>query len=356
MCDKCNFSGTNPTNTSTFIPKQSSSAKILGCKNPKCEWVAGPAVRAQCSTKICPPYGVVYGSGSTSGILLSETLDLPEGKSVEDFVLGCSIVSTSQPSGIAGFGRGPESLPAQMGLEKFSYCLVSHRFDDEPVSSELILVGGSLTGENKTKEGLSLNNSSVRTNLRNETKGVLNYTPLFKNKLGTNSAYEEYYYVHLRKITVGGKKVAIPYNLLVPGSDGNGGTIVDSGTTFTFMERKAYEAVAREFEMQMGQYSRDADVENQSGFGPCYNISGGKQVIFPEFIFHFKGGAKMTLPLADYFSLVGGPTVVCMTIVTGIDGVTGGPSIILGNYQQQDFYLEYDLEKERLGFRKQICK
>lgn len=286
-------------------------------------------------------YGIQYGSGSTSGILLSEALELPE-KSVEDFLVGCSIFSTRQPSGIVGFGRGLESLPAQMGLKKFSYCLVSHRFDEEPESSDLILTTGFHSGVTKTEDlGLS-------------------YTPFVKNKLGNDSAFEEYYYVNLRKITVGGKHVRVPYDLLVQGSDGHGGTIVDSGTTFTFMEGKVYEAVAREFERQMAHYSRDTGVENQSGFRPCYNVSGGEEVVslFPELVFHFKGGAKMELPLADYFSLlVGESMAVCMTIVTDTGGdITGGPSIVLGNYQQQDFYLEYDLENERLGFRKQTCK
>ncbi|KAL6957340.1 Aspartic endopeptidase [Sarracenia purpurea var. burkii] len=348
ICTKCNFPNVNPANISTYIPKLSSSAKVLGCKNPKCQWVFGGDVQSQCwdcdqksgnCTQICPPYGIQYGFGSTSGILLSETLNLPE-KTVKDFVVGCSLMSTSQPSSIAGFGRGPESLPAQMGLKSFSYCLVSQQFDDDPVSSDLVLVSGSDSGDGHT-EGLS-------------------YTPFLNNKLAPNSAYKDYYYINLRKITVGGKQVKVPYGFLFPGSDGNGGTIVDSGTTFTFMEKKLFEAVAQEFEKQLAHYSRDADVENQSGLRPCFNVTAQKNsLLFPELILHFKGGSEMSLPLANYFSLVGDSNVVCMTIVTDAvvaPGTAGGPSIILGNFQQQDFYLEYDLKNERLGFRKQVCK
>ncbi|KAL7225955.1 hypothetical protein ACSBR1_021163 [Camellia fascicularis] len=343
ICSNCNFPNQNPSNLSTFLPKSSSSAKILGCGNPKCGWVFGPDIQTQCKgceagssncTQFCPSYGIQYGSGSTFGLLLSETLIFPD-KTVEDFVLGCSILSTRQPSGIAGFGRGPESLPAQMGLKKFSYCLVSHRFDDTPVSSDLVLVSGSDSGA-----------------------GDVDYTPFVNNSFAGNSAFRDYYYVHLRKITVGGKHVKVPYSFLVPGSDGNGGTIVDSGTTFTFMERKVFEVVAHEFEKQMAQYSKAADVENRTGLRPCYDISGKKPVFFPDLIFHFKGGAKMALPLADYFSFVGRVSVACMTIVTDTSvgpQVGGGPSIILGNYQQQNFYLEYDLQNDKLGFRKQIC-
>ncbi|XP_057466560.1 probable aspartyl protease At4g16563 [Actinidia eriantha] len=347
FCSRCDFPNLSPANTSFFIPKLSSSAKILGCKNPKCMWVLGSDIQSHCTdcdpksencTQICPAYGIQYGSGSTSGILLSETLDYPD-KTVEDFVIGCSIFSIRQPSGIAGFGRGSESLPGQMGLKKFSYCLGSHKFDDTAASSDLVLAGGSDSGERKTQN--------------------LSYTPFFTNKLTSNSAFQEYYYLHLRKITVGGRRVKVPYRFLVPGSDGHGGTILDSGTTFTFLAREAFEVVAQEFENQMAHYVRASDVENQSGLRPCFNISGEKSFLFPEFVFHFKGGAKMSLPVADSFSFVGDSSTVCMTLVT--DGVVGpeiaaGPSIILGNFQQQNFYLEYDLENERLGFRKQICK
>ncbi|KAL8517655.1 hypothetical protein ACS0TY_015768 [Phlomoides rotata] len=66
----------------------------------------------------------------------------------------------------------------------------------------------------------------------------------------------------------------------------------------------------------------------------------------------------MVLPLGDYFSFMD-ESVICMTVITrnSTAGEVGpGPAIILGNYQQHNFYVEYDLEKERLGFRKQLCR
>lgn len=134
---------------------------------------------------------------------------------------------------------------------------------------------------------------------------------------------------------------------------------MDSGSTFTFMERPAYDLVVKEFVKQLGNYSRAEDVEAQSGLGPCFNISGAKTVNFPKFTLQFKGGAKMTLPVENYFSLIDDSEVVCLTIVS--DGgagpaTTSGPAIILGNYQQQNFHIEYDLENERFGFGPQSCK
>ncbi|KAL5545753.1 hypothetical protein UlMin_005440 [Ulmus minor] len=338
LCSRCSFPNIDPEKIPTFMPKLSNSTAIIGCKNPKCGWIFGPNVN--CSDEKCPAYIIQYGTGSTAGILLSENLDFP-GKIVSNFLVGCSFLSIRQPSGIAGFGRGPQSLPSQMGLSKFSYCLVSHRYDDSPVSSDLVLyTGGSNSGEAKKEEGL-------------------NYTPFQKNPT-TNAAFREYYYLLLRKIIVGSKRVKLSYKYLVPGSDGNGGTIVDSGSTFTFMEKPIFEAVSQEFANQMANYTRERDIENQTGLQPCFDISREKEVNFPEFAFQFKGGAKMVLPLTNYFSLVTDSGIVCLTVVSN-NGAIGpdvavGPAIILGNYQQQNFQIEYDLKNDRFGFRRQICK
>lgn len=148
----------------------------------------------------------------------------------------------------------------------------------------------------------------------------------------------------------------IPRKFLEPAPDGNGGTIVDSGITFTYLDNEVFELLTQEFEKQMENFCRVKDVEIESGLRPCYNISGEKAVVVPELFFQFKGGAKMAFPLADYFSIVDETRVVCMTMVSNDVGATNGPSIIIGNYQQQNFYMEYDLERKRLGFRKQICK
>ncbi|WVZ08615.1 hypothetical protein V8G54_021961 [Vigna mungo] len=346
ICSHCLFPNIDPTKIHTFIPKNSSTAKLLGCRNPKCGYLFGSDLQSRCPqcqpnsqncSVTCPPYIIEYGLGSTAGFLLLDNLNFPS-KIVPQFLVGCSILSIRQPSGIAGFGRGQESLPSQMALKRFSYCLLSHIFDDSTESSDLVLHISS-TGDTKTN-GLS-------------------YTPFHPNPSASNPAFLEYYYLSLRKVIVGGKKVKIPFGFLDPGSDGHGGTIVDSGSTFTFMERPVYDLVAQEFVKQLGNFSRAEDVEAQSGLGPCFNTSGAKTVNFPEFTFQFKGGAKMTLPVENYFSLIDDSEVVCLTVVS--DGGAGpakmsGPAIILGNYQQQNFHIEYDLENERFGFGPQSCK
>ncbi|KAI3751175.1 hypothetical protein L2E82_22221 [Cichorium intybus] len=172
-----------------------------------------------------------YGSGSTFELLQSETLDFDEGDAT-DFVVGCSIISSRQPSGIAGCS-----------------IISSHRFDDASVSSELVLYRNS---SNSGAGGTGIS-----------------YTNFHKNPVTSRSNFKEYYYVNLWKITVGGKTVKILYRFLVPGSDGNGGTIIDSSIIFTFMDGHVYDLVEKEFENQMSKYKRAVDVESESRLRPC---------------------------------------------------------------------------------------
>lgn len=346
LCSQCAFPNVDPAKIPTFAPKLSSSSKLVGCRNPKCSWLFGPDVESRCQdceptsencTQTCPPYIIQYGLGSTAGLLLVENLAFPQ-KTFQDFLVGCSILSNRQPAGIAGFGRSAESIPSQLGLKKFSYCLVSRRFDDTGVSSNMLLETGSGSGDAKTP-GLS-------------------YTPFYRNQVASNPVFKEFYYVTLRKILVGDKHVKVPYSYLVPGSDGNGGTIVDSGSTFTFMERPVFEVVSKEFEKQMGNYRRVREIENRSGLAPCFNTSGYTSIEIPELSFQFKGGAKMALPLVNYFSFVGDDKVACLMIVS--DNVVGqgshsGPAIILGSFQQQNYYIEFDIANNRFGWAERSC-
>lgn len=345
-CLNCTFSHVDPNKIAAFKLRRSSTYRIVGCRSPKCGWLYGPDVRARClgtgSGEACPSYLMQYGLGSTSGRPITENLDLPGNIVVPGFFLGCSIFSVQQPQGIAGFGRAPTSLPNQLSLGKFSYCLLSHDLDDKPKSSDLVLVG---RGKSKLSSATTVH-------------GVA-YTPLLKNP--PKSPYDEYYYIYLRKITVGKchTRVKLPSKFLKPDRNGNGGTIVDSGSTFTFMDPALYGPLVEAMAAQTGHYKRARDVEAQSGFGLCYDVPSARNVTFPELVFHFKGGAKMELAIANYFSFMTDLGVWCLTIISDSspDGPSGpvGPAIILGNYQQQDFYIEYDLKHQRLGFKKHKC-
>ncbi|XP_021805251.1 probable aspartyl protease At4g16563 [Prunus avium] len=341
QCINCSTYLNNTAEVKSFIPNLSSSSEPLACLNPKCAMVYPKIHCPDCKlgskncTRRCPWYTYPYGSGDTSGSLLSETLHLPN-RRVPDFLVGCSIRASDQPAaGIAGLGRGPASLPTQLAVKKFSYCLLSRLFDDTNKSSSLVLVGGK---------------DSVK-----KTKGI-SYTPFVKNpEVPGKGAFLTYYYVGLSRITVGGRRVKIPYRYLRPDKNGSGGTIVDSGTTFTHMAPEVFELVAGEFEKLMKGYKRAEEVEALTRLRPCYNVSGIETPMFPSVTFHFKGGAEMALPEENYMAPAGWK-VLCLTIRgDNLPVISSGPSIILGSFQMQNYHVEYDLQNERFGFKQQQC-
>ena len=89
----------------------------------------------------------------------------------------------------------------------------------------------------------------------------------------------------------------------------------------------------------------------------CYNVFGVENIVVPEIAFHFKGGSDMVLPIGNYFSFFGGLDSICLTMISskGLSEVDNGPAVILGNDLQQNFYILYDREKNRLGITQHNC-
>eukprot|EP00253_Pinus_taeda_P030596 PITA_30596 len=321
----------NSAANGVFLPRISSSLHLVTCADPVCQIFHGNKTELLCKncagtlkncSETCPPYGIQYGRGSTAGLLLTETLSLPleNGRgelAITNFAVGCSIVSAQQPS------------------DRFAYCLQSHQFDEENQKSLMVLGDKALPSDI-----------------------TLNYTPfLINSRAPPSSSYGVYYYIGLRGVSIGGKRLKLPSKLLGFDSEGNGGAIIDSGTTFTVLTEEIFDQIAGQFASQIG-YARIGDVEARTGMGLCYNVSGIENIVLPEFAFHFKGGSDMVLPVANYFSYFESFDTICLTMISsrGILEVEVGPAVILGNYQQQDFYLLYDRENNRLGFTQQPCK
>lgn len=304
---------------------------------------------SDCSNFSCPPFYYAYGDGSFVANLYRHTLSLSS-LHLQNFTFGCAHTALAEPTGVAGFGRGILSFPAQLSTlsphlgNRFSYCLVSHSFDGDRVRRPSPLILGR-HDDDTTTAGEAVE---------------FVYTSML-----ANPKHPYYYCVGLAGITVGKKTLPAPEILKRVDGKGNGGMVVDSGTTFTMLPESFYNAVVTEFDKRVRRVNKRAsDVETKTGLGPCYYLSGLSQI--PMMTLHFVGNnSGVVLPRKNYFYefLDGGDgsrkksKVGCMMLMNGGDEteLDGGPGATLGNYQQQGFEVVYDLEKERVGFAKKEC-
>jgi hypothetical protein len=323
-----------------YDPKDSSSFNNISCHDPRCQFVTSPdPPQPSCKpekaeeNQTCP-YFYWYGdSSNTTGDFALETftvnLTKPNGKTelkiVENVMFGCGHWNRGLfhgAAGLLGLGRGPLSFASQLQNlygHSFSYCFVD-RNSNSSVSSKLIF------GENKEL-------------LRNHN---LNFTSFVGGKENT------FYYVEIKSIMVGGEVLKIPQETWNLSSEGVGGTIIDSGTTLTYFAEPAYEIIKEAFMKKIKGY---AIVESFLPLKPCYNVSGIEEMELPEFGILFSDGAVWDFPVENYFIQIESDDVVCLAIL----GTPKSALSIIGNYQQQNFHILYDVKKSRLGYAPMKC-
>ncbi|KAL8266465.1 hypothetical protein R6Q59_003809 [Mikania micrantha] len=317
---------------------------------------------SECSRYACPSFYYAYGDGSFVARLYKDILEIPMSTPpallIKNFTFGCAHEALGEPIGVAGFGRGALSLPAQLAEfsphlgSQFSYCLVSHSFDADRVQQLSPLILGrvdSRIGENKQKR------------VGNPQHDDFAYTPMLEN-----SKHPYYYYVGLEAITVGNRRLPAPENMKTIDGKGNGGMVVDSGTTYTMLPEIFYNSIVSEFGKRLNSgYKRARSVEDRSGLSPCYYVArSGVKGVVPQLVLHFGGNSSVLMPRRNYFYefMDGGDdgkvkrNVGCMMLMNGgYFPDSGGPAGLLGNYQQQGLEVVYDLLKKRVGFAKRKC-
>jgi hypothetical protein len=323
-----------------YDPSMSSSYSAIPCSCPQCGLVAPPVTETggdRCagngrnSSSSCR-YFYWYGDKSnTTGDLSWETFSVNvTGRRgplrVPRVIFGCGHANRGLfhgAAGLLGLGRGQLSFASQLRElygHKFSYCLVD-RDSNASVSSTLVF------GEDE----------------RLAAHRDLQYTALVQ----TANSVDTFYYVRIAAATVGGERIDVPSAAFEITAKGDGGTIVDSGTTLTYLAQPAYEKIRAAFEAKISYPRVDLPP-----LGPCYNVSGVGDVKLPEFSITFTDGAVWRFPVENYFiQLDPEDAVVCLAIM----GTPLGSLSILGNYQQQNFHILYDVDNSRLGFAPMTC-
>lgn len=311
-CRKC-YTQSDPV----FDPRKSTSFSGVACGSPLCRRLDSPG----CNSRKKCLYQVSYGDGSfTVGEFSVETLTFRRQR-VKNVALGCGHDNEGLfvgAGGLLGLGRGKLSFPTQAGRRfgrKFSYCLVDRSASSKPSS---ILFGESAVSRNAA------------------------FTPLL-----TNPKLDTFYYVGLNGISVGGVRVpGITASLFKLDATGNGGVIVDSGTSVTRLNRPAYIALRNAFRAGASNLKRSPDF---SLFDTCFDLSGKTEVKVPTVVLHFTG-ADVSLPASNYLIPVDTDGKFCFAFAGTMSGLS-----IIGNIQQQGFRVVFDLASNRVGFAPKGC-
>lgn len=270
-------------------------------------------------------YGYEYGDGTSSvGGLATETFTFGSVAKVQvpGLGFGCGHYNGGDlngGSGIVGFGRNPLSLISQLGIRKFAYCftpmLQSNKQSTLFFGPLADIVGGG--------------------------GGPILTTPLLQNP-----SVPTFYYVSLLGITVGGSRLKISKSAFQLRKDGTGGVIVDSGTFVTGLVDTAYKKAAKAFK----SYVKLPVVKEDTGpFGLCFKTptNDTASVKVPQLVFHFLG-ADMGLPRENYMFEYA-DRVLCVNIFSN------GDSSVIGNIQQHNMKVVFDLEKKKLSFAPAQC-
>ncbi|KAG2573600.1 probable aspartyl protease At4g16563 [Panicum virgatum] len=296
----------------------------------------------------CPLLYYAYGDGSLVAHLRRGRVGLAASVAVENFTFACAHTALGEPVGVAGFGRGPLSLPAQLSPSlsgRFSYCLVSHSFRADRIIRPSPLILGRSPDD---AAGLGATAGAG---------GGFVYTPLLHNP-----RHPYFYSVALEAVSVGATRIPARPELGRVDRAGNGGMVVDSGTTFTMLPSETYARVAEAFARAMAAagFARAGRAEAQTGLRPCYRYAAADRGV-PPLALHFRGNATVALPRRNYFMgfrSEGDGGVGCLMLMDGGDASSGdgdGPAGTLGNFQQQGFEVVYDVDAGRVGFARRRC-
>nr|CAB3458164.1 unnamed protein product [Digitaria exilis] len=310
-----------PQPTPLYAPATSATYANVSCTSNLCDALPRPRPSSRCSTPTTCAYYFSYGDGSsTDGVLATEAFAFGSGAgaTVHTLSFGCgtdNLGGTDNSSGLVGMGRGPLSLV-------FSYCFTP--FNDTTASSPLFL-------------GTSANLSPAAKS-----------TPFVANPAGAPRRSSSYYYLSLEGITVGDTLLPVDPSVFEITASGRGGVIIDSGTTFTALEERAFVALARAVAASVAlPLASGAHL----GLGLCFAAPEGKgpeAVAVPRLVLHFDG-ADMELPRGSLVVEDRVAGVACLGMVSA-----RGMSV-LGSMQQQNMHILYDIERGVLSFEPTNC-
>ncbi|KAI5339616.1 hypothetical protein L3X38_018888 [Prunus dulcis] len=321
-----------PPPMASFDPSLSSTFSVLPCTHPICKpRVPDFTLPTSCDqNKLCH-YSYFYADGTLAeGNLVREKFTFSPSVSTPPLILGCA-KDTSDSQGILGMNRGRVSFASEAKITKFSYCIPAR-----PAQTGSNLPTGTFyLGNNPNSAGFRY----VDMLTFDPSQRMPNLDPLA-------------YTVVMLGIRIGGKKLSILPSVFRHDPSGAGQTMIDSGSEFTYFVDEAYTKVREEIVRLVGPRLKNgyvyAGVADMCFDG--HDVEIGR--LIGDMVFEFDKGVEIATPNEQILADVGGG-VRCVAI--GQSSKLGAASNIIGNFHQQNQWVEFDLSNRRVGFGRADC-
>ncbi|KAL1327366.1 hypothetical protein HN51_037425 [Arachis hypogaea] len=322
-----------PPPTPSFDPSLSSTFSVLPCTHPLCKpQIPDFTLPTSCDQNRLCHYSYFYADGSyAEGNLVREKLTFAPAHSTPPLILGCATYS-SDARGILGINRGRLSFSSQAKINKFSYCVPPRQVQPGPAPT-----GSFYLGNNPHSTGFKY----IPMLTFSQSQRMPNLDPLA-------------YTVAMNGIRIGGKRLNISPAVFRPDAGGSGQTMVDSGSEFTYLVSEAYDKVREEVVRIVGPRMKKEYVYGGMA-DMCFDgRDAGVEIgrLIGEMVFEFEKGVEIVVPKERVLADVGGG-VHCIGI--GSSDKLGAASNIIGNFHQQNLWVEFDLTNRRVGFGGADC-
>ncbi|TMW82613.1 hypothetical protein EJD97_005526 [Solanum chilense] len=329
---QCNKKLPKKTPPTTFDPSLSSSFSVLPCNHPLCKpRIPDFTLPTSCDQNRLCHYSYFYADGTLAeGNLVREKITFPNSQTTPPLILGCATESRDA-EGILGMNLGRYSFVSQAKVQKFSYC-VPHKQGNKIMPS-----GAFYLGQNPNSHRFQYINLLTFP----QSQSMPNMDPLA-------------YTLGMVGIKMGGKRLNISEKVFRPDAGGSGQTMIDSGTQYTFLVEEAYSKVRDEVVRLVGPKLKKGYVYGES-LDMCFdaiNYVQASQAI-GDMTLEFENRVEIVINKENVLDDVGGG-VHCVGI--GRSQSLGIASNIIGNFHQQNLWVEFDLSNKRVGFGKVECK
>ncbi|PWA47526.1 eukaryotic aspartyl protease family protein [Artemisia annua] len=321
----------NKTPTASFDPTLSSSFSILPCNHPICKpRVPDFTLPTTCDQNRLCHYSYFYADGTLAeGNLVREKVTFSRFQSTPPVALGCATES-KDAEGILGMNLGRLSFASQAKISKFSYCTPTRQNNAKVKPTGAFYLG------------------------QNPNSGTFKYVDILTFPESQRSPnFDPFgYTVGMEGISIGGKKLNISRSVFRPDAGGSGQTIIDSGTEYTYLVDEAYNKIHDEILKTAGSRVKKGYVYRES-LDMCFN--GNSMEIgrlIGDMVLVFGKGVQVVIAKEKMLDDVG-RGISCLGI--GRSERLGVPSNIIGNFHQQNQWVEFDIANRRVGFGRADC-